>query len=126
MAVPVIIVDKDFKLTKTVSGKSRQQVDNKQASRQYIKVEDNKCSISTINYYEHMIRKDHFNLASVSENLILTILKVAALDCLSERFLQDGFLAKSISHLCNPSINSDKFQDPCKVTKFKPLYKKVL
>lgn len=29
MAVPVIIVDKDFKLTKTVSGKRRQQVDNK-------------------------------------------------------------------------------------------------
>ena len=34
MAVPVIIVDKYFKLTKTVSGKSRQQVENKWASRQ--------------------------------------------------------------------------------------------
>ena len=34
IAVPVIIVDKGFKLTKTVSGKNRQQVDNKWASRQ--------------------------------------------------------------------------------------------
>ena len=35
----------------------------------------NKCSINTvIKYYEYMILGDYFHLASVSENLILTIL----------------------------------------------------
>ena len=77
-----------------------------------------------------MILSDHFHLASVSENSILTILKatqvskVAGIDNLSGRFLQDGakVLSKLISDLCNLSIK--KFPDPCKVAKLKPLYKK--
>ena len=78
----------------------------------------NKYSINTvIKYYEHMIQGSHFNLASVSENSILTILKstqvskAAGLDGISGRFIKDGakFLAKPISDLCNPSINSEKF-----------------
>ena len=78
----------------------------------------NKYSIDTvIKYYEHMIQGSHFNLASVSENSILTILKstqvskAAGLDGLSGRFIKDGakFLAKPISDLCNLSINSEKF-----------------
>ena len=52
-----------------------------------------------------MIQSYHFNLASVSENSILSILKAirdskaADLDSLSWRFLKDGakFLAKPIS-----------------------------
>ena len=64
-------------------------------------------------YHEHMIQVSHFDLASVSENSILTILKstqvskVAVLDSLSELFLSNGakFLAKLISDLCNLSIN---------------------
>ena len=68
-------------------------------------------------------------MASVSKNSILTILKstqvskAAGLDGLSGRFLKDGtkFLAKSLSDLCNLSINSEKFPDSCKVAK---LYKK--
>ena len=93
----------------------------------------NKYSINTvIKYYEHMIQGSHFNLASVSENSILTILKstqvskAAGLDGLSGRFLKDGakFLAKPISDLCNLSINSEKFPDSCKVAKLRPLYKK--
>ena len=65
----------------------------------------NKYSINTvIKYYEHMIQGSHFNLASVSENSILTILKstqvskAAGLDSLSGWFLKDGakFLAKPI------------------------------
>ena len=94
----------------------------------------NKYSINTvIKYYEHMIQGSHFNLASVSENSIPTILKstqvakAAGLDGLSGRFLHDGakFLAKPVSNLCNLSINSEKFSDSCKVAKLRPLYKKV-
>ena len=45
---------------------------------------------------------------------------------LSGRFLKDGatFLAKSISDLCNLSINFEKFPDLCKVPELKSLYKK--
>ena len=61
-----------------------------------------------------MIQGCHFNLTSVSENLILTILKAtqvskaAGLDNLSGRFLKNGakFLAKPISDLCNLSIDT--------------------
>ena len=47
-------------------------------------------------YHEHMIQVSHFDLASVSENSILTILKstqvskAGSLDSLSGRFLKDG------------------------------------
>ena len=79
-----------------------------------------------------MIQSCHFNLTSVSENSILTILKAtqvskaAGLDNLSGRFLKQGakVLAKPISDLCNLSINSEKFLDLCKIAKLKPLYKK--
>ena len=68
--------------------------------------EPNKYSINAvIKYFEHMIQGAHFNLASVSKNSTLTILKSAQvsksvdLDGLSRRFLKDGakFLAKPIS-----------------------------
>ena len=68
----------------------------------------------------------HFNLASVSENSILTISKstqvskAAGLDGLSRSFLKDAvkFLAKPISNFCNLSIK--KFPDSCKVAKLRP------
>ena len=93
----------------------------------------NKYSINTVvKYYEHMIQVDHFNLASVSESSILTILKAtkvskaASLDNLSARFLKDGakFLSNPIKDLCSLSIASEKFPDSCKVAKLRPLYKK--
>ena len=93
----------------------------------------NKYSInSVIKYYEHMILSDYFELASVSENSILTILnatqvsKAAGIGNLSGRFLKDGakVLSKPIKDLCNLSITSEKFPEPCKVAKLKPLYKK--
>ena len=79
-----------------------------------------------------MILGDYFHLASVLENSILTILKAtqvskaADIDNLSGCFLKDGakVLYKPISNLCNLSITSEKFPDPCKVAKLKPLYKK--
>ena len=57
----------------------------------------NKYSVNTVvKYYEHMIQDDHFNLASVSESSIQTILKAtkvskaAGLYKLSWRFQKDG------------------------------------
>ena len=93
----------------------------------------NKYSVNTaIKYYEHMIQGSRFNLASVSEKSIPTILKAtqvskaAGLDGLFGRFLKDGakILAKPISDLCNFSINSEKSPDSCKVAKLRLLYKK--
>ena len=93
----------------------------------------NKYSVnSVIKYYEHVILSDYFHLASVSENSILTILKAtqgskaAGINNLSGRFPKGGakVLSKPISNLCNLSITSEKFLDPCKVAKLKPLYKK--
>ena len=65
-------------------------------------------------------------------NSILAVLKAsqvskaAGIDDLCGRFLKDGakVLSKPISDLCNLSITSEKFPDPCKVAKLKPLYKK--
>ena len=78
------------------------------------------------------ISSDYFLLVSSSENSILTILKAtqvsktAGIDNLSGRFLKDEakVLSRPISDLCNLSITSEKFPDPCKVAKLKPLYKK--
>ena len=93
-------------------------------------VEPCKFSVDTvIKYYEHMIQGDHFNLTSVSESSIQTILKAtkvsktAGLDNLSGCFLKDGakFLYKPISDLCTLSISSKKFTDSCKVAKLNPL-----
>ena len=79
-----------------------------------------------------MIQGSQFNLSSVSENSILTILKLTqvskatGLEILSGHFLKDEakFFAKPISDLCNLSINSKKFPGICNVAKLKPLYKK--
>ena len=83
-------------------------------------------------HYKGIIQTDSFNLATVSENTILNILKntnvskAAGLDNLSGRFLKDGaeVLAKPITDLCNLSITSGKFPDSCKIAKLKPIYKK--
>ena len=60
-----------------------------------VKMLPNKYSINTvIKYHVHMIQCYHFNLTSISKNLILTILeatqvsKVAGLDSLSRRYIQ--------------------------------------
>ena len=93
----------------------------------------NKFTLNTV--FQHckgIIQSDSFNLATVSENTILTIVKntevskVAHLDNLSGRFLKDGakVLAKPVTDICNLSITSGKFPDSCKLAKLKPTYKK--
>ena len=86
---------------------------------------------SVFQHYKGIIQSDSFNLATVSENTILTILKntkvskAAALENLSGHFLKDGakVLAKPITDTCNLSITSGKFPDSCKLAKLKPIYK---
>ena len=93
----------------------------------------NKFTLNTVfQHYKCIIQTDSFNLATVSENTILNILKitnvskVAGLDNLSGQFFKDGaeVLAKPITDLCNFSITSGKFPDSCKIAKLKPIYKK--
>ena len=93
----------------------------------------NKFTLNSVfQHYKGIIQSDSFNLATVSENTILTILKntkvskAAGLDNLSGRFLRDGakVLAKPITDICNLSITSGKFPDSCKLAKLKPIYKK--
>ena len=93
----------------------------------------NKFTLNSVfQHYKGIIQSDSFNLATVSENTILTILKntkvskTAGLDNLSGRFSRDGakVLAKPITDICNLSITSGKFPDSCKLAKLKPIYKK--
>ena len=90
----------------------------------------NKLTLNSVfQHYKGIIQSDCFNLATVSENTILTILKnakvskAAGLDNLSGRFLKD-VLAKPITDICILSITSGKFPDSCKLAKLKPIYKK--
>ena len=78
----------------------------------------NKYSINiAIKFYEHMIPSDYFYLASVSENSILTILKVTqvskapCIDNLSGRFLKEGakVLSKPMSGLRNSQLPLKSF-----------------
>ena len=52
------------------------------------------------------------------------ISKTAGDDNLPETCLQDGtvILAKPVTEICNPSIKSDIFPDPCKLAKLKPIF----
>ena len=93
----------------------------------------NKFTLNNVfQHYKGIVQSDSFNLATVSENTILTILKnnktskAAGLDNLSGRFLKDGakVLAKPITVLHNLSITSGKFPDSCKIVQLKPIYKK--
>ena len=93
----------------------------------------NKFILNTVfQHYKGIIQSDSFNLATVSENTMLTILKntkvskAAGLDNLSGRFLKDGakVLAKSITDICNLSITSGTFSDSCKLAKLKPINSK--
>ena len=93
----------------------------------------NKFALNTVfQHYKGIIQIDSFNLATVSDSTILTILKntkvskATALDKLSGRFLKDGakVLAKPITELCKLLITSEKFPDSCKIAKLKPIYKK--
>ena len=79
----------------------------------------NKCTLNTVfQHYKGIIQSDSFNLATVSENTVITIIKntkAAVLDNLSGCFLKDGakVLVKLITDLYNHSITSEKFPESC-------------
>ena len=84
----------------------------------------NKFTLNSVfQHYKGIIQSDSFNLATASENIILTILKnttvskAAGLDNLSGRFLKDGekVSAKPITDIYNLSITSGKLPDSCKL-----------
>ena len=90
----------------------------------------NKSTLNTVfQHYKGIIQTDSFNLATVSENTILNILKntnvskAAGLDNLCGKFLKDGAEVLAKPDLCNLSINSGEFPDSCKTAKLKPIYK---
>ena len=67
-----------------------------------------------------------------TEDIVLKLLKnidiskAAGVDNLPGRFLKDGavILAKPVTEICNLSIKSKIFPDPCKLAKLKPIFKK--
>ena len=56
----------------------------------------------------------------------IDISKAAGVDNLPGRFLKDGavILAKPVTKICNLSIKTNIFPDPCKLAKLKPIFKK--
>ena len=71
---------------------------------------------AVVQHYKGIIQSDSFNLGTVSENIILTILKNTNV---SETAGLDRF-----SYHLNLSITSGKFLDSYKIVKLKPIYKK--
>ena len=71
-------------------------------------------------------------MKTINEDIVLKLLKnidiskAAGIDNLPGRFLKDGavILAKPVTEICNLSIKSRIFRDPCKLTKLKPIIKK--
>ena len=73
-----------------------------------------------------MILCDYFHLAYKDILKATQVWKAAGIDNVSGHFLKDGakVLSKPINDLSHLSLTSEKFLDPCKVAKLKPLYKK--
>ena len=73
-----------------------------------------------------------FQLKKTTEYIALKLLKnidifkVAGVDNLPGRFLKDGavILGKPVTEICNLSIKSNIFGDPCKLAKSNPILKK--
>ena len=67
-----------------------------------------------------------------TEDIVLKLLKnidiskAAGVDNLPGRFLKDDavILAKPVTEICNLSIKSNIFRDPCKLAKSNPIFKK--
>ena len=72
-----------------------------------------------------------FQLKPTTEDIVLKplknidISKAAGVDNLPGRFLKDGavILAKPVTEICNFSIKSKIFPDPCKLVKLKSIFK---
>ena len=84
------------------------------------------------NFTKNLNITTKFQLKATTEDIVLKLLrnidisKAAALDNVPGRFLKDGavILAKPVTEICNLSIKSKIFPDPCKLAKLKPIFKK--
>ena len=93
----------------------------------------NKYVIDSVKkFYKNLNLTTKFQLKPTTEDIVLKLLKnidiskAADVDNLSGRFLKDGAvnLAKPVTEMCNLSIKSKIFPDPCKLAKLKPIFKK--
>ena len=93
----------------------------------------NKYGIDSVkNFYKDLNITTNFQLKPINEDVVLKVLKnivisqAAGIDNLPGRFLKDGavILAKPVTKICNLSIKSRIFLDPCKLAKLKPISKK--
>ena len=90
----------------------------------------NKYGIDSVKkIYKNLNITTKFQLKPTTEDIVLKLLKnidiskAAGVDILPSRFLQNGavILAKPMSKICNLSIKSKNFPDPCKLAKLKPI-----
>ena len=93
----------------------------------------NKYGIDSIKiFYKNLNITTKFQLKPTTEVIVLKLLKnidiskAAGIDNLPARFLKDGavILAELVTKICNISIKSRIFPDPCKLAKLKPIFKK--
>ena len=93
----------------------------------------NKYGINSVKIvYKILNITTKFQLKKTTECIVLKLLKnidiskAAGVDNLPGRFLKDCavILAKPVTKICNFSIKSKIFPDPCKLAKLKPIFKK--
>ena len=93
----------------------------------------NKYGIDSVKtFYKNLNITTKFQLKPTTEDIVLKLLKdidiskAAGVGNLPGRFLKDGavILAKPVNEICNLSIKSKIFPDPCKLGKLKPILKK--
>ena len=93
----------------------------------------NKYGIDSVKkFYKNLNMTTKFQFKQTTKDIVLKLLqnidisKAAGVDNLPGRFLKDVavILAKPLTEICNLSIKSKIFPDPCKIAKLKPIFKK--
>ena len=93
----------------------------------------NKYGIDSVkNFYKNLNITTKLQVKPTTENIFLKLLKnigiskTAGVDNPPGRFLKDSavILGKPVTEICNLSIKSKIFPDPCKLAKLKPIFKK--
>ena len=87
---------------------------------------------SVKHFYKALNITTKFQLKPTAEDIALKLLKsidiskAAGIDNIPGRFLKDGavILVKQVTKICNFSIKSRIFPDPCKLARLKPIFKK--
>ena len=94
----------------------------------------NKYGIDSVkSFYKDLNITTKFQLKPTTEDIVLKLLKILTFprhqvlidNDLPGRFIKDDavILAKPLTEICNRSIKSRIFPDPCKLAKLKPIFK---